>query len=195
MVHQCHTPHQPENIQRMAEPTSCHQNQYTYQSPYYPYPTAVENTYLLPIPPPSPCDLTIRKCTILTPHSNGDPPPVFATTSSETIDFSIGFGFAALIYVSLRISRAFYIDFIDICYKIRVFTHFSLPQLMKCYQNIANPVPYDPNWLGTHTKHLWTFLKMAPILLLMEEMEEFMELIKEVLSLHHSTSLLKKQQQ
>jgi hypothetical protein len=36
-----------------------------------------------------------------TPHSNGDPSPVFATTSSETIDFSIGFGYAALIYVSL----------------------------------------------------------------------------------------------
>jgi hypothetical protein len=36
-----------------------------------------------------------------TPHSNGDPPPAFATTSTETIDFSIGFGFAALIYVSL----------------------------------------------------------------------------------------------
>jgi hypothetical protein len=34
-------------------------------------------------------------------HSNGDPPPAFATTSTETIDFSIGFGFAALIYVSL----------------------------------------------------------------------------------------------
>jgi uncharacterized protein YhaN len=29
------------------------------------------------------------------------PPPAFATTSTETIDFSIGFGFAALIYVSL----------------------------------------------------------------------------------------------
>jgi hypothetical protein len=36
-----------------------------------------------------------------TPHGNGDPPPAFATTSTETIDFSIGFGFAALIYVSL----------------------------------------------------------------------------------------------
>jgi hypothetical protein len=36
-----------------------------------------------------------------TSHSNGDPPPAFATTSTETIDFSIGFGFAALIYVSL----------------------------------------------------------------------------------------------
>jgi hypothetical protein len=34
-------------------------------------------------------------------HGNGDPPPAFATTSTETIDFSIGFGFAALIYVSL----------------------------------------------------------------------------------------------
>jgi hypothetical protein len=37
----------------------------------------------------------------LTNHGNGDPPPAFATTSTETIDFSIGFGFAALIYVSL----------------------------------------------------------------------------------------------
>jgi hypothetical protein len=37
----------------------------------------------------------------MTPHGNGDPPPAFATTSSETIDFSIGFGFAALIYISL----------------------------------------------------------------------------------------------
>jgi hypothetical protein len=36
-----------------------------------------------------------------TPHGNGDPPPAFATTRTETIDFSIGFGFAALIYVSL----------------------------------------------------------------------------------------------
>jgi hypothetical protein len=34
-------------------------------------------------------------------YSNGDPPPAFATTSTETIDFSIGCGFAALIYVSL----------------------------------------------------------------------------------------------
>jgi hypothetical protein len=29
------------------------------------------------------------------------PPPAFATTSTKTIDFSIGFGFAALIYISL----------------------------------------------------------------------------------------------
>jgi hypothetical protein len=33
------------------------------------------------------------------PHGNGDPPPAFATTSTETIDFSIGFGFAALTYL------------------------------------------------------------------------------------------------
>jgi hypothetical protein len=32
---------------------------------------------------------------------NGDPPPAFSTMSTETIDFSIGFGFAALIYVCL----------------------------------------------------------------------------------------------
>jgi hypothetical protein len=36
-----------------------------------------------------------------TPHGNGDPPPAFATPSTETIDCSIGSGFAALIYVSL----------------------------------------------------------------------------------------------
>jgi regulator of replication initiation timing len=36
-----------------------------------------------------------------TPHGNGDPPPAFATTNTETIDFSIQFGFAALIYVPL----------------------------------------------------------------------------------------------
>jgi hypothetical protein len=35
------------------------------------------------------------------PHSNGDPPPAFATTRIETIDFSIGVGLAALCYVSL----------------------------------------------------------------------------------------------
>jgi hypothetical protein len=29
------------------------------------------------------------------------PPPASATTSTETIDYSIGLGFAALIYVSL----------------------------------------------------------------------------------------------
>jgi hypothetical protein len=34
-------------------------------------------------------------------HCNGNPPPAFATTSTETIEFSIGFGFTALIYVSL----------------------------------------------------------------------------------------------
>jgi hypothetical protein len=37
----------------------------------------------------------------LRPHGNGDPPPAFSTTSTKTIDFSIGFGFAAFIYVSL----------------------------------------------------------------------------------------------
>jgi hypothetical protein len=46
-----------------------------------------------PSPPP--------KHTNNTPHGNGDPPPAFATTSTETIDFSIGLGFAAHIYVSL----------------------------------------------------------------------------------------------
>jgi hypothetical protein len=56
------------------------------------------------------------------PHSNGDPPPAFPTTSTETMDFSIGFGFAALIYVPLEIFREFYIAFVDIRREIRVFT-------------------------------------------------------------------------
>jgi hypothetical protein len=38
---------------------------------------------------------------LLEPTAMATPPPAFATTSTETIDFSIGFGFAALIYVSL----------------------------------------------------------------------------------------------
>jgi hypothetical protein len=48
---------------------------------------------------------------------------------------------------------------------------FGLPHDAKCYQNIANSAPHDPNYLGMHTKPLWTFLKMDLILLLMEEME------------------------
>jgi hypothetical protein len=53
---------------------------------------------------------------------NGDPRPAFATTSKETIDFSIGFGFAALIYVSLEILREFSVDVVDFCRENIVFT-------------------------------------------------------------------------
>jgi hypothetical protein len=53
------------------------------------------------------------------------PPPAFATTSTETIDSSIGFGFAVLIYVSLEIFRQFYIYFVDIRHEIRVFTYHT----------------------------------------------------------------------
>jgi hypothetical protein len=116
-----------------------------------------------------------------TPYSNGDPPPAFATMRTETIDFSIGFGFAALIYISLGISRELYVDFVDFRREIRVFTHFGLPHHAKCHQNIANSTPHGPNPLGTHTKALWTFLKMDPILLLMEEMEKLMELMTTLL--------------
>jgi hypothetical protein len=129
------------------------------------------------------------------PTAMATPPLVFATTSTETIDFSIGFGFAALIYVSLWISREFYVDFIDFCHEIRVFTCFGLPYLAKCHQNIANTAPHHPNRLGMHTKPLWTFLMMDLILLLMEEMEMLMEQMKEVLSMCHSMPLLQKQQQ
>jgi hypothetical protein len=58
---------------------------------------------------------------------NGNPPPAFSTTSTETIDYSIGFGFAALCYVSLSISRECYIDFVEPCREIRVFTCFGSP--------------------------------------------------------------------
>jgi hypothetical protein len=109
------------------------------------------------------------------------PPPAFATTSTETIDFSIGFGFAVLIYVSLEMFREFYVDLVDIHREIRVFTHFCSPHHAKCHQNIANSAPHDPNRLGTHTKALGTFLKMDPILLLMEEMEKLMELMTTLL--------------
>jgi hypothetical protein len=82
-----------------------------------------------------------------TTHGNGDPPPAFATTSNETIEFSIGFGFAVLIYVSLWISREFYIDSVDFRREIRVFMCFGLPYLTKCHQNIANTAPHHPNRL------------------------------------------------
>jgi hypothetical protein len=48
---------------------------------------------------------------------------------------------------------------------------FGLPHDAKCHQNLANTAPHGPNNLGTRSKLLWTFLKMDPILLLMEEME------------------------
>jgi hypothetical protein len=54
---------------------------------------------------------------------------------------------------------------------------------------------HDPNRLETRTKPLWTSLMMDLILLLMEEMEMLMELMKEALSICHSASLLQKQQQ
>jgi hypothetical protein len=118
------------------------------------------------------------------------PPPAFATTSTETIEFSIGFGFTALIYISLRISREFYFDFIDFCQEIRVFRCFGLPHHAKCYQNIANPMLYTPHWLEIHTKPLWTFLMMDLIVLLIEEMETLMEPMKKALPICHSVPLL-----
>jgi hypothetical protein len=105
------------------------------------------------------------------------PPPTFATTSTETIDLSIGFGFAALIYVSLSISREFYVDFVDFRREIRVFTRFGSPHHPKCHQNIANPTLHAPNRLETRTKPLRTFPMMDLILLLMEEMEKLMEVM------------------
>jgi hypothetical protein len=82
------------------------------------------------------------------------PPPAFATTSTETIEFSIGFGFAALIYVSLEIFREFYVDCVDIHREIRVFTRFCLPHQVKCRPNIANSAPHAPKPLGTRSKLL-----------------------------------------
>jgi hypothetical protein len=84
------------------------------------------------------------------------PPPAFATTSIETINFSIRFGFAALIHVSLDIFREFYVDFVDTHPGIRVFTRFRLPHHVKCCPNIANSMPHAPKTLGTRSELLWT---------------------------------------
>jgi hypothetical protein len=63
-----------------------------------------------------------HKYALTLPYRNGNPPTTFATTRTEAIKFSIGFRFAALIYISLHIFREFYIDFVDIHGEIRVFT-------------------------------------------------------------------------
>jgi hypothetical protein len=111
-----------------------------------------------------------------TPHSNGNPPPPFATTSTEIIDFSSGFGFAALIYVSLEIFREFYVDFVDIRHEIRGFMRFRLPHHTKCRPNIANSTPHAPKPLGTRTKLLRSLLMMEKVFPLMEEMKEPMDM-------------------
>jgi hypothetical protein len=72
--------------------------------------------------------------------------------------------------------------------------YFGLPHLTKCYQNIASPAPHAPKPLGTHSKALWTLRTIETTFPLMEEMEKLMELMKEALSIHHSTFLLRKQQ-
>jgi hypothetical protein len=112
-----------------------------------------------------------------TPYSNGNPPPAFATTSTETIDFSIGFGFAALIYISLEMFREFYVDFVDIRREIRVFTRFCLPHHAKCRPNITNSTPHAPKPLGRRTKLLWTLLMVEKVFPLMEEMKEPVEMM------------------
>jgi hypothetical protein len=121
------------------------------------------------------------------------PPPPFARTSTETIDLSIGFGFAALIYVSLKISREFYIDFVDIRREIRVFTRFGSPHHAKCHQNLANSAPHGPNSLGMRSKPLWTFLKIDLPLLLMEEMEKLIKVMDSVPETCSSARLLQLQ--
>jgi uncharacterized protein YhhL (DUF1145 family) len=73
--------------------------------------------------------------------------------------------------------------------------HFGLPHLVKYDPHITNSMLHNPNQLEMHTKPLWTFLIMDLILLLIEEMEILIELMKEVLLMCHSTSLLQKQQQ
>jgi hypothetical protein len=117
------------------------------------------------------------------------PPPAFATTSTETIDSSIGFGFAVLIYVSLSISREFYIDFVDFRCEIRVFMHFGLPHHAKYHQNLANSGPHGPSSLGMRSKPLWTFPKMDLTLLFMEEMEKLMKVMDSAPEMHSSTYL------
>jgi hypothetical protein len=53
------------------------------------------------------------------------PPPAISATTNEVIDFSIEFGFAALYYVVLEISRTLHIDSVQFHPEIRVFTRFS----------------------------------------------------------------------
>jgi hypothetical protein len=107
--------------------------------------------------------------------------------------FSIGFGFAALIYVSLEIFREFYVDFVDFCREIRVFMRFGSPHHAKCHQNLANSTPHDPNSLGTRSKPLWTFPKMDLTLLLMEEMEKLMKVMDSAPEIRSSARLLQPQ--
>jgi hypothetical protein len=66
-----------------------------------------------------------------------------STTSTETFDYSIGFGFAALIYVSPSISTEFYIDFGDFHYEISIFIHFGLGKMppKHCQPNALYPTP------------------------------------------------------
>jgi hypothetical protein len=78
-------------------------------------------------------------------------------------------------------SREFYVDFVDFCREIRVFTRFGSPHHAKCHQNIANPMLHAPNRLEMRTQPLWTFLMMDLILLPMEEMEEMMEVMARVI--------------
>jgi hypothetical protein len=68
--------------------------------------------------------------------------------------------------------------------------HFGLPHLTKYHQNIANPMLHTRNRLEMRTKHLWTFLTLDLIRLLMEKMEKLMELMKEALPIRHSAFLL-----
>jgi hypothetical protein len=105
------------------------------------------------------------------------PPTAFATTSTETIDFSIGFGFAALIYVSPEMFREFCVDVVDIRRKIRVVTRFRFPHHVKCCPNITNSVPHTPRPLGKRSRLLWTLLMMEIIFPLMEEIKRPIEVI------------------
>jgi hypothetical protein len=59
------------------------------------------------------------------PYGNGNPPPAFTTTTTESIDYSIRFGFAALDYVVLEFSRMLHEDFVTFHREIRVLCFFS----------------------------------------------------------------------
>jgi hypothetical protein len=65
-------------------------------------------------------------CNAKIPHGNGNPPPnAFSTTTTEIIDYSIGFGFATLSYIVLEISRILYVDFIIFHLEITVLPIFA----------------------------------------------------------------------
>jgi hypothetical protein len=102
------------------------------------------------------------------------PPPAFSTTTTESIDFSIGFGFAILDSIVLEISRKLHIDFIAFCHEIRVlhtFSHvFACPTSRNGPPVTANSAPHASQHRRMRCKPLWTLQISAMKTTMTEEM-------------------------